>query len=87
MLMTIIWFIIIGAIIGALARLVVPGHNPMGIALTILIGIVGAVIGGFIARALGAGNIIAFIISVVVAAAGVALISGRGRWGSRRGVY
>ncbi|GAA4631745.1 hypothetical protein GCM10023196_062350 [Actinoallomurus vinaceus] len=86
MLMTIIWFIIIGAIIGALARLVVPGRNPMGIALTILIGIAGALIGGLIANALGAGSIIAFIISVVVAAAGVALISGRGRWGSRRGV-
>jgi uncharacterized membrane protein YeaQ/YmgE (transglycosylase-associated protein family) len=87
MLMTIIWFIVIGAIIGALARLVVPGPSPMGIALTILIGIVGAVIGGVIASAIGAGNIIAFIISVLVAAAGVALISGRGRWGSRRGVH
>lgn len=87
MLMTIVWFIVIGAIIGALARLVVPGPNPMGIALTILIGIVGAVLGGVIASAIGAGSIIAFIISVLVAAAGVALISGRGRWGSRRGVY
>ncbi|MFL6055839.1 MAG: GlsB/YeaQ/YmgE family stress response membrane protein [Actinoallomurus sp.] len=87
MLMTIVWFIVIGAIIGALARLVVPGPNPMGIALTILIGIVGAVLGGVIASAIGAGSIIAFIISVLVAAAGVALISGRGRWGSHRGVY
>jgi uncharacterized membrane protein YeaQ/YmgE (transglycosylase-associated protein family) len=87
MLMTIIWYIVIGAIIGALARLVVPGPNPMGIALTILVGIVGAVIGGVIASAIGAVNIIAFIISVLVAAAAVALISGRGRWGSRRGVY
>jgi uncharacterized membrane protein YeaQ/YmgE (transglycosylase-associated protein family) len=87
MLMTIIWAIIIGAVIGALARLIVPGPNPMGILLTILIGIVGAVVGGFIASALGAGSIVAFIIEVLVAVAGVALISGRGRWGSRRGVY
>ncbi|MCO6009499.1 GlsB/YeaQ/YmgE family stress response membrane protein [Actinoallomurus purpureus] len=85
MLMTILWFVIIGAIIGALARLVVPGRNPMGIALTILIGIVGAVIGGVIANVLGAGSIIAFIIAVLVAVAGVVLVSGRGRWGSRRG--
>lgn len=87
MLMTIIWFIIIGAIVGALARLIVPGPNPMGIILTILIGIAGAVVGGVIANALGAGSIIAFILSIVVAAVVVALVSGRGRWGSRRGVF
>ncbi len=86
MLMTIIWFIIIGAVIGALARLIVPGPNPMGIILTILIGIAGAVVGGVIANALGAGSIIAFVISIIIAVIVVALVSGRGRWGSRRGV-
>lgn len=88
MLMTIIWFIIIGAIVGALARLIVPGPNPMGVVLTVLVGIAGAVVGGVIAHAIGAGSIIAFILAIVVAAAVVALVSGYGRGGrTRRGVF
>ena len=78
MLMTVLWFIVIGAVIGALARLLVPGRNPMGILLTILVGIVGAVLGGVIASAIGAGNILAFIFAIIIAAVGVALISGGG---------
>jgi uncharacterized membrane protein YeaQ/YmgE (transglycosylase-associated protein family) len=85
MLMTVVWFIVIGAVIGALARLVVPGRNPIGVLLTILIGIVGAVVGGLIAGALGAGNVLAFVFAVVIAAIVVALISGGGhRWGGWR---
>jgi uncharacterized membrane protein YeaQ/YmgE (transglycosylase-associated protein family) len=86
MLMTVLWFIVIGAVIGALARLLVPGRNPMGILLTILVGIVGAVLGGVIASAIGAGNILAFIFAIIIAAAGVVLISGGGgrRWGHHR---
>lgn len=82
MVLTILWYIIIGAIIGVLARLVIPGRNPMGIILTILVGIVGAVVGGLIAGAIGVGSSIAFIISIVVAAVLVALLSGYG--GRRR---
>jgi uncharacterized membrane protein YeaQ/YmgE (transglycosylase-associated protein family) len=85
MLMTILWFIVIGAVVGALARLLVPGPNPIGILLTILVGIVGAVVGGLIAGAVGVGNILAFVFSVVIAAIVVALISGGGRhWGRNR---
>ena len=93
MLSTVIWFIVIGAIIGALARLLIPGRNPMGILLTILIGIAGAVIGGIIASAIGVGSVLSFIFSVIVAAIVVALMSGYGgrghRWGGarRRGVF
>lgn len=78
MVLTVLWFIVIGAVVGALARLLIPGRNPMGLLLTILVGIVGAVIGGLIANAIGAGSILAFIFSVVIAAIGVALISGGG---------
>jgi uncharacterized membrane protein YeaQ/YmgE (transglycosylase-associated protein family) len=81
MLMTVVWFIVIGAVIGALARLLIPGRNRMGILLTILVGIAGAVIGGIIANAVGAGNVLAFVFSVVIAAIVVALITGAGRWG------
>jgi uncharacterized membrane protein YeaQ/YmgE (transglycosylase-associated protein family) len=84
MLMTVVWFIVIGAVIGALARLLIPGRNPMGILLTILVGIAGAVIGGMVANAVGVGNILAFVFSVIIAAIVVALISGGGRWGGYR---
>jgi uncharacterized membrane protein YeaQ/YmgE (transglycosylase-associated protein family) len=84
MLMTVVWFIVIGAVIGALARLLIPGRNRMGILLTILVGIAGAVIGGIVANAVGAGSALAFVFSVIIAAIVVALISGGGRWGGYR---
>ena len=43
-----IWWLIIGLIAGALARLIMPGKDPMGIVATILLGIVGSVIGGLV---------------------------------------
>jgi uncharacterized membrane protein YeaQ/YmgE (transglycosylase-associated protein family) len=51
----IIGWIVIGLIAGALAKFIMPGRDPGGIIVTILLGIVGAVIGGFIATALGLG--------------------------------
>lgn len=71
--------IIVGIIIGALGRLVVPGRQPIPIWLTLIIGIVAAFIGGFIASALGYGNAnggipwILIIIQIVVAAVLVAI--------------
>ena len=52
MLGFIIGMIVVGLIVGALARLLMPGRDPMGIGATILLGIVGALIGGGIWRAL-----------------------------------
>ena len=74
--MWILGLIIGGLIIGAIARLVVPGRNPIGILLTIGLGIVGSLVGGLVAHAIGAGVVIAFIIGVVVAAVLVAVVSG-----------
>jgi uncharacterized membrane protein YeaQ/YmgE (transglycosylase-associated protein family) len=51
--MSILWTIIIGLIVGALAKFVMPGKDPGGIIITILLGIVGAFVGTFIGRALG----------------------------------
>lgn len=48
----IIVFIIVGAIVGALARLLMPGRDPIGIIGTILIGIIGAIVGGYLWRAI-----------------------------------
>jgi uncharacterized membrane protein YeaQ/YmgE (transglycosylase-associated protein family) len=84
----IITAIVIGAIIGVLGRLVVPGRQNIPIWLTIVIGIVAAFIGTAIARLFGVANTagidwIELILQVVVAAIGVAIVAGA--WG-RRGI-
>lgn len=58
--MGIIAWIIFGLIAGAVAKLIMPGEDPGGIIVTILIGIAGALIGGFIATGLGMGSIDGF---------------------------
>ena len=63
----IIWYIIVGAIIGALARLFMKGEQPMGIVWTIILGALGAGIGGWIAGAIGVGSILEWVISILVA--------------------
>jgi uncharacterized membrane protein YeaQ/YmgE (transglycosylase-associated protein family) len=87
---SIIVAIIVGAIIGALGRLVVPGRQPIPIWLTIIIGIVAAFIGTFIARALGIPTATSgidwgeLLVQVVVAAIGVFAVAGiYGRRGHR----
>lgn len=47
-----IWWLIIGLIAGALARLIMPGRDPMGVIATILLGIVGSVLGGLVSMAI-----------------------------------
>ena len=84
--------LVIGAIIGALGRLFLPGRQNIGMLATILVGMVAAFIGTLIAGALGVRHTagvdwIQLILEVLVAAVGVALISGsRGRGGYRRRV-
>lgn len=51
--MEILSWILFGLVVGALAKLVMPGDDPGGIIVTILLGIAGAVVGGFLGRALG----------------------------------
>ena len=46
--MSILWWIIIGGIAGAIAKLIMPGKDPGGIIVTILLGIAGAVVGGWV---------------------------------------
>ena len=72
-----IWFIIVGAIVGALGRLLHPGKDPIGWLLTIAIGIVSMLIAAIIS-----GGWLAFIIGVIVAVILVALVS---RFQGRRG--
>jgi len=51
--MNLILFLIFGLVIGAVARLIVPGHEPGGWVISLLIGVIGAYLGGFIGRAVG----------------------------------
>jgi uncharacterized membrane protein YeaQ/YmgE (transglycosylase-associated protein family) len=51
--MEILSWILFGLVVGALAKLVMPGDDPGGIIVTILLGIAGALLGGFLGRALG----------------------------------
>jgi uncharacterized membrane protein YeaQ/YmgE (transglycosylase-associated protein family) len=81
--------IVVGLIVGALGRLVVPGRQNISIWLTIGIGIAAALIGSLIASALGVGETrgidwIKLIIQVALAAGGVALVAGRSAPGGRR---
>ena len=51
--MIVLGWILFGLIVGAIAKLVMPGRDPGGIIVTMLIGIAGAMIGGFLGRLLG----------------------------------
>jgi len=88
--MQILGLIIIGIVIGVLARLVLPGRQSIGMGMTILLGIAGALVGGIVASAIGTGdifelNIIGTIVGVIAAAGfiGVADSAGIGRGGRR----
>ena len=88
--MQILGLIVIGIIIGILARLVLPGRQRIGVGLTILLGIGGALVGGIVASAIGKGdifelNFIGTVVGVIAAAAfiGAADAAGLGK-GRRR---
>ena len=51
--MGIIGWIVFGLVVGAIAKLLMPGRDPGGIIVTMLLGVVGALLGGFAGRALG----------------------------------
>jgi len=66
--MHLLWMIIVGLIVGALAKLVMPGNDPGGIIITMLLGIAGSVVAGFLGRAVGwyqTGEPVGFIASVI----------------------
>jgi uncharacterized membrane protein YeaQ/YmgE (transglycosylase-associated protein family) len=89
----IITAIIIGAVIGLLGRLLLPGKQPIGFLLTIVVGIVAALLGTFLARSMGIATAtngidwMELLVQVVLAVAGVALVAavmGRRRSGAIR---
>lgn len=81
--MSIIWTLLIGLVVGAIAKLLMPGRDPGGFIITILLGIAGAFLAGFMGRALhwyAAGEpagIIASVIGAILLLVIYRLIRGR----------
>ena len=76
--MGILGWIILGLLAGAIAKAIMPGDDPGGIIVTMLIGIAGAIVGGLIASALGVGELGSFfdIGTWVIAILGALLLLG-----------
>jgi uncharacterized membrane protein YeaQ/YmgE (transglycosylase-associated protein family) len=72
--MGMISWIVMGLVAGALAKWIMPGNDPGGIIVTILIGIAGAIVGGFIGMLLGLGSVSGFDLVSLALATGGALI-------------
>ena len=83
--MGILSWILLGLVAGAIARLVMPGKGPKGILVTIVVGIVGAFLGGYIGTALGLGSVQGFdfrslflaVVGAVALLLGYRALSGR----------
>ena len=90
--MHVLWMIVVGLIVGALAKLIMPGHDPGGIIVTILLGIAGSLIAGWLGRAVGwyqpgqPAGFFASVIGAIIILAIYRLIIGRraGGGGLRR---
>lgn len=83
--MHLIWLLIVGLIAGALAKLIMPGKDPGSIFVTMLLGVGGAFLAGFLGRAIGlyrdpgsGPGIIASIVGAVIILAVYRIATGRG---------
>ena len=87
--MGIIGFLVFGLVVGALARLIKPGKQNLSIVMTLVLGVVGSLIGGFVAKFFGTGDYfeLNFLGAIVAIVAAVLLIGvAEGVSGGRRSV-
>lgn len=71
-----LWWALVGLLIGGLARLVLPGEQRIGLLATGLFGIAGSLTGGIVADAIGVGSVLQFLIAIALAALFIALWEG-----------
>ena len=71
-----IGFIVFGLVVGIVARLLVPGRQELSLGMTLLLGVVGSIVGGVVANALGTGDVFELNVigSIVAIAAAVVLV-------------
>lgn len=79
--MGILSWIVLGLIVGVLAKWIMPGPDPGGLVMTILLGIGGAFVGGFIGSLLGLGSFTGFNLGSLALATGGAMLL---LWGNRK---
>lgn len=72
--MGIISWILLGLVAGALAKWIMPGKDPGGLIITILIGIAGAIVGGWVGSIVGIGSVSGFNIGSIATSVGGAVI-------------
>ena len=83
--MNILWAIVVGLVVGALAKLIMPGRDPGGVLVTILLGIAGAVLASYLGRAMGwyaagqSAGVIASVVGAIILLAIYRLVRGRPR--------
>lgn len=79
--MGILSWIVLGLVVGVLAKWIMPGPDPGGTIITILLGIAGALVGGFLGSLVGLGDVSGFNLGSLALAVGGALLL---LWGRRR---
>jgi len=72
--MGILSWIAMGLIVGALAKLIMPGKDPGGVLITVLLGVAGALLGGWLGSKLGIGTVDAFDLKSILIAIGGSII-------------
>jgi uncharacterized membrane protein YeaQ/YmgE (transglycosylase-associated protein family) len=72
--MGILSWIVMGLIVGLLAKFIMPGKDPGGLIITVLIGIAGAFVGGYVGSLLGLGAVTGFNIGSILLATGGAIL-------------
>ena len=82
-----IWWMLIGLVAGGLARMLIPGRQPMGLLLTMVLGLIGSVVGGFISSVIfnyGPRDPNFHVGGLIMSTIGAMIVLGTYAWSARR---